>query len=599
MSLIVRQQQLSNQIVSLGSNGLEYPQTSETQQLTWPDKLNQQLVNREQTVIVFNGLDCGLNCHCWVTDADIIGVADAFKLNYKPLENTLENIPQQVKDLWNGAFMLYADQYRQQLFTNDMQSPDVKAIIFKGIHQIPCYEAYFKFNRLSRKHSREIFKISTVTCNERDINNKIIQQSVMLNNIADRKVVREKDGVRQYNKTKIQEIFNSGRWIQAEDIQQDPDLKQLQTWGIYGDMFYLQKCGEYMSVFGFKNTTYVPEDKLRDKYMNILDRINRSDRNNWITTKINEDSASGIYYLRKLKEFNEDRLEDTFIDGQIQVKPISKSYKLELLQRKAEQAETFVQQTEVKRLQATEQQDSTQRKIQFIPDRQIWSSSDEIATRSNIVGDINRHYIQTVKNKYGCNVGQEAGTVIVYSSYRFDDKSYILPYKPEDIARALNTKLYTASEQFQRQFDFTAQLKYTWDKVSSIVINGETLYLMYVLAGFIAVNSTIYQTNNRLTYLYNNMTAVRSTDDGLRGIILNGIKMLLKLSGQRTGDRALINKISSSIKVEQSLIQYGKRDILAAYNGNQLSIGLISPEQICLDDLAGIITTDIQYVNNE
>lgn len=599
MSLIVRQQQLNNQIVSLGSNGLEYPQTSETQQLTWPDKLNQQLVNREQTVIIFNGLDCGLNCHCWVTDTDIIGVADAFKLNYKPLENTLENIPQQLKDLWDGVFMLYADQYRQQLFTNDMQSPDVKAIVFRGMHQIPCYEAYFKFNRLSRKQSREIFKISTVTCNEKDINNKIIQQSVMLNNIADRKVVREKDGVRQYNKTKIQEIFNSGRWIQAEDIQQDPDLKQLQTWGIYGDMFYLQKCGEYMSVFGFKNTTYVPEDKLRDKYMNILDRINRSDRNNWITTKINEDSASGIYYLRKLKEFNEDRLEDTFIDGQIQVKPISKSYKLELLQRKAEQTETFVQQTEVKRLQVTEQQDSTQRKRQFIPDRQIWSSSDEIATRSNIVGDINRHYIQTVKNKYGCNVGQEAGTVIVYSSYRFDDKSYILPYKPEDIARALNTKLYTASEQFQRQFDFTAQLKYTWDKVSSIVINGETLYLMYVPAGFIAVNSTIYQTNNRLTYLYNNMTAVRSTDDGLRGILLNGIKTLLKLSGQRTDDRALINKISSSIKVEQSLIQYGKRDILATYNGNQLSIGLISPEQICLDDLAGIITTDIQYVNNK
>lgn len=599
MSLIVRQQQLNNQIVSLGSNGLEYPQTSETQQLTWPDKLNQQLVNREQTVIIFNGLDCGLNCHCWVTDADIIGVADAFKLNYKTLENTLENIPQQVKDLWNGVFMLYADQYRQQLFTNDMQSPDVKAIMFRGMHQIPCYEAYFKFNRLSRKHSREIFKVSTVTCNERDINNKIIQQSVMLNNIADRKVVREKDGVRQYNKTKIQEIFNSGRWIQAEDIQQDPDLKQLQTWGIYGDMFYIQKCGEYLGVFGFKNTTYVPEDKLRDKYMNILDRINRSDRNNWITTKINEDSASGIYYLRKLKEFNEDRLEDTFIDGQIQVKPISKSYKLELLQRKAEQTETFVQQTEVKRLQATEQQDRTQRKRQFIPDRQIWSSSDEIAIRNNIVEDINRHYIQTVKNKYGCNVGQEAGTVIVYSSYRFDDKSYILPYKPEDIARALNTKLYTASEQFKRQFDFTAQLKYTWDKVSSIVINGETLYLMYVPAGFIAVNSTIYQTNNRLTYLYNNMTAVRSTDDGLRGIILNGIKTLLKLSGQRTDDRALINKISSSIKVEQSLIQYGKRDIIATYNGNQLSIGLISPEQICLDDLAGIITTDIQYVNNK
>ena len=46
------------------------------------------------------------------------------------------------------------------------------------------------------------------------------------------------------------------------------------------------------------------------------------------------------------------------------------------------------------------------------------------------------------------------------------------------------------------------------------------------------------------------MTAVRSTDDGLRGIILTGIKMLLKLSGQRTDDRALINKISSSIKVE-------------------------------------------------
>lgn len=122
---------------------------------------------------------------------------------------------------------------------------------------------------------------------------------------------------------------------------------------------------------------------------------------------------------------------------------------------------------------------------------------------------------------------------------------------------------------------------------------------MYVPAGFIAVNSTIYQTNNRLTYLYNNMTAVRSTDDGLRGILLNGIKTLLKLSGQRTDDRALINKISSSIKVEQSLIQYGKRDILATYNGNQLSIGLISPEQICLDDLTGIITTDIQYVNNK
>lgn len=597
MPLIVRQQQIDNQIVNLGSDGVEYPQALNKKQLTWPDKLNQQLINREQTVIVFNGLDCGLNCHCWVTDADIIGVADAFKLNYKPLENALENIPKQVKDLWSGAFVLCADQYRQQLFTSDIQDPDIKAIIFRGIHQIPCYEAYFKFNQMGWKYIREIFKVQTVTCNEIDINNKIVQQSVVLNNLAGRKVVREKDGVRQYNKTKIQETFNNGRWIQIEDIQQDPDLKQLQALELYGDMLYVQKCDEYLSVFGFKNTTYVLEDKLRDKYMNILDRINRLDRNNWMTTKITKDSASGVYYLRKLQEFNEDKLEDPFIDSTIPIKPISKSYKLELMQRKAEQAETFVQQTEVKRLQTTENQNQAQNKKQFILDRQVWSSSDEIVT-SNNDRDSNRHYIQTVKNKYGCNVGQEPGTVIVYSSYKFDDKSYILPCKPEDIARALNTKLYTASEQFKKQFDFTAQLKYTWDKVSSIAINGETLYLMYVPAGFIAVNSTVYQTNNRLTYLYNNMTAVRSTDNGLRGIILNGIKTLLKLSGQQIDNKTLINEISSSIKVEQSLIQHGKRDIIATYNGNQLSIGLISPEQICLDDLAGIVQTDIQYVNN-